>query len=200
MIKTIIITTPSFFPKEVYYCNQLFDHGLEILHVRKPEATKEELYHFLTQIDEPYRNRIVLHNHYSLIDELHLRGVHLTAKTKDTFQFPDTYQHVSMSCHSFSEIDALKTSLNYCFLSPIFDSISKQGYTGNFTLTALQSYLKTTTQPVYALGGISDKNISKVIKIGFKGVALLGYIWGNPQKAVHQLKNIQHQIKMNNNS
>ena len=39
-IKLVVITTPEFFPGEAELVNTLFEHGLELLHVRKPSATK----------------------------------------------------------------------------------------------------------------------------------------------------------------
>ncbi len=200
MIKTVVITTPHFFDKETDYCNQLFDNGLEVLHLRKPDADADLLRHFIKAIDVNYRNRIVLHSHYDLVDKWNLKGIHLTSKTKSMFDDSNTYQHISASCHSFLEIDDIKMTLNYCFLSPIFNSISKKGYNSAFDLSEIKSYLKETRQNIYALGGIAEKNISTAIEIGFKGVALLGYIWEDEKQVIKRFKTIQKIITQSKES
>ena len=81
------------------------------------------------------------------------------------------------------------------FLSPIFDSISKTGYTSSFDLSAVQESLqKLATRPGYqpqvlALGGISAKTLPLARQAGFAGAAVLGAVWGsaNPVRAWQEL-------------
>ena len=80
---------------------------------------------------------------------------------------------------SFDEIDDLKYEFDYIFLSPIFDSISKQGYLSNFDETELREYLNASGKNIVALGGIDSVTAAKCADMGFYGVASLGYIW-NP--------------------
>ena len=43
--------------------------------------------------------------------------------------------------------------LDYAFLSPIFDSISKQGYSAAFDLSFLETAIANAKCPILALGG-----------------------------------------------
>ncbi|MCC8173067.1 MAG: thiamine phosphate synthase, partial [Odoribacter sp.] len=92
-------------------------------------------------------------------------------------------KHISISCHSLEEIQTLLFKPQYCFLSPLFDSISKQGYNSKFhqlpDLNKLQLEI-----PVIGLGGITPDKVSICEKNGFSGVAVLGYIWEKPGEAV----------------
>ena len=67
----------------------------------------------------------------------------------------------------------------YVFLSPIFNSISKQGYASAFTPKALFEAKQKgiINEKVVALGGITAANINKIKSYGFGGVALLGDVW-----------------------
>jgi thiamine-phosphate pyrophosphorylase len=65
------------------------------------------------------------------------------------------------------------------FLSPVFDSISNQGYNSKFQPEELYQFLhqQSARPDVIALGGITDNVVDDVFDVGFDGIALLGYIW-----------------------
>ena len=49
-MKLIVITTPQFFEGEAEAVTSLFQNGLEMLHLRKPGASAEEMGNFLQQL------------------------------------------------------------------------------------------------------------------------------------------------------
>lgn len=62
---------------------------------------------------------------------------------------------VSTSLHSLEELQLeLLSDADYAFLSPIFDSVSKSGYSAAFDRDQLASALTCAKCPVYALGGM----------------------------------------------
>ena len=67
----------------------------------------------------------------------------------------------------------------YVFLSPIYDSICKQGYVSRFTTGELQEAHKTgvINTKVIALGGMTASRIGEIKKYGFGGAAFLGYLF-----------------------
>ena len=174
-----VITQPFFFKNETELIMQLFENGLDNLHLRKPEATKDEIIRFLSTIDSSFHNRITIHSCYSLINEFDLRGIHCTQKGKDSFfEISRTDIKKSISTHSFAEILALDYEFDYAFLSPVFNSISKQGYSPTFSQDEITEFLCTYKKiPIYALGGITQGNMDVCKKMGFNGAAVLGYIW-----------------------
>jgi hypothetical protein len=60
---------------------------------------------------------------------------------------------VSTSFHELGQLRAAWGALNYAFLSPVFDSVSKEGYGAAFEEAALRTALSSATVPVVALGG-----------------------------------------------
>ena len=76
-MKLILLTMPDFFIEEHQILTALFDEGLELLHLRKPDSESVYLERLLTLIPETYRKRIVLHDHFYLKSEYNLAGIHL---------------------------------------------------------------------------------------------------------------------------
>lgn len=180
-MKTIIITSPDPVKDEAVICNSLFAHGLELLHLRKPGATAEVYERFIRWIEPRYRQRIVIHEHYELAGQYRLHGIHLRSEMAQNYLQQAHYGSISISCHSLEEIRHLPFQVDYCFLSPIFDSISKPGYRRGF---AVLPKLGDISTPVIALGGITPVRTDRCRQAGFAGIASLGYIWEKPEEAL----------------
>ena len=86
---------------------------------------------------------------------------------------------MSRSCHSLDEVMRWKGEMHYVSLSPIFDSISKQGYHSAFTREMIQQAAASgiIDHKVYALGGVTFSKIEEVKHMGFGGAMILGDAW-----------------------
>lgn len=176
-MKLILMTTPFFFVEEHQILTALFEEGLEILHLRKPETEPVYSERLLALLPEQYRGRIVVHDHFYLKNEYKLKGIHLNQRNPE---LPHKYKgHISCSCHSAEEVLAHKRACNYVFLSPIFDSISKEDYGAQFSPAQLRDYSRSRVidRKVMALGGVELGNIKQIKELGFGGAVLLGDIW-----------------------
>jgi len=181
MFLLLVITPEKDHPKEIEIITSLFENGLKTLHVRKPDFTEDELRAYLQEIPKKFYKKIVIHSHYKLSSEFNLKGVHLTEKNRK--QKIRNVKVTSASFHSMVEILKSRRKYEYIFLSPIFNSISKQGYKSNFDLDELESFLKRKKN-VIALSGINTKNIEIVKQMSFAGAALLGAIWEDKKPLV----------------
>ena len=176
-MRWITITSPEFLSGEAIFIDRLFSQGLDLLNLRKPEASIEAYKQLLLQIPKQWHIRIVLHEHFELSEKYKLHGIHLNRRCS---QVPNAYHgSISCSCHTIEEVIAQKDSKDYVFLSPIFDSISKVGYHAAFSPTSLKQAAieNVIDEKVIALGGITANNIPFVKEWHFGGVALLGDIW-----------------------
>lgn len=173
-----IITQENVFDNEPDILNMLFDAGLPLLHLRKPNITKEKMRELVEGIDPIYYDRIVMHDHFELINSYKLKGVHLNGRNPEKPQYHNS--SISRSCHSLEELQRYRSEYDYMFLSPVFDSISKAGYYGNFRAESLNdAALKgIINKKIFALGGVSEKTIPLAVEYGFGGVAVLGALWG----------------------
>ena len=172
----LVITSPSFIPDEASFLNRLFAHGVDIVHLRKPGATAEECAKLLDGLTSDDRRRIVIHDFFELAEPYGLKGIHLNARRNTV---PDGYEgHISRSCHSLEEVKRYKDACDYVFLSPIFDSVSKQGYASAFADETLRQASKDgiIDHKVVALGGVTPDKISYLRRLGFGGAAMLGCV------------------------
>lgn len=176
-MKLIVITTPRFFIEEDKILTTLFEEGLDYLHLRKPDTAPMFSERLLTLIPEQYRKRIVTHDHFYLKEEFNLMGIHLNHRNPNP---PENYRgHISCSCHSLEDVKSKKSPCNYVFMSPIFDSISKQNYLSTYSAEEIRQASKDgiIDKKVIALGGIDAENIPLIKDYGFGGAAILGDLW-----------------------
>lgn len=169
----VIITSPRFFPGEAEMLSLLLG-GLDCrVHLRKPGCTERQMRGLIEALPEEFRPELTLQDHLSLAPEYGVGGVHPTSR------FPVAPEGwtglVSRSSHSLGEV-AMCRDADYVFLSPVFDSISKSGYSSAFTDAQLRSAPEIDGH-VYALGGVRPEHFPLLAEYGFGGAALLGHVW-----------------------
>ena len=183
--KLIVFTVSDFFIDEEKNISELFANNLEILHLRKPNFSLENLRTVIEKIPKEFHSRIVIHNNFELLQDFDLKGIHLTEKQKNNFELlQQCYENdkiISTVCHSLDEIEQQRNRYEYIFLSPIFDSISKQNYNSKFSTVELLAAKnnKIIDEKIIALGGINLKNIKAIYDLGFGGVGVLGSLWNS---------------------
>lgn len=178
----IVISNPTAIANEIKTIHALFECGLELFHVRKPDFSAEEIKTFVTVIGLEYRNKLVLHSHHHLAEELGMNRIHYTEKERHiSINITDSDRIISTATHSIEDFNHLENCFDYAFLSPVHNSISKQNYNPKIDLlNAIKNRTNFNTKLV-ALGGIEAQNIKKTLDAGFDDVALLGTIWNSKQ-------------------
>ncbi|MBR6758354.1 MAG: thiamine phosphate synthase [Bacteroidaceae bacterium] len=190
MKKLIVITQEKIIPQEASIITNIIEAGADRVHIRKPLTPLKDIELLLQSLPPQYHKQIVLHDAHTLASHYNVGGLHLNHRHPSP---PDWWSgDVSRSCHTLHEIERYKKTCNYLFLSPIHNSISKQGYTSQYTpQELLQAHQRgIIDHNVIALGGITIDNINSVLTYGFGGIAMLGYVWNN-----HNTKEITHIIK-----
>lgn len=145
----ILISYPNQLENEVNLIHHEMRTGnWDLFHLRKPGWSSEVVKKFLNELSEDVRSKTVVH------------------------------QDFKGSCHSFEEVEKLDGKKEYCFLSPVFDSISKPDYKASFDKEELKEFLKKDRKiKVIGLGGVTEENYSELIELGFDGGAFLGSVW-----------------------
>ncbi len=192
----IVLTSEEALENEADKINQLFDHGLKSLHLRKTSFDINGYRKLIEQIKVKYRSNIMLHQFHELCEEFTLKGVHIQEQSRldlgnELENYVDAYKErgfkVSSSFHVKEAIVDCAVKFDYVFLSPVFDSISKVGYQGKgFDVTDLDEFL-------IGMGGINEKTVTKTFKLGFKGVGILGAIW-NSTNFLQSFNSIQNKV------
>lgn len=177
-MKLIVITSPRFIAGEASLIASILNKGIDTVHLRKPNSTTQECAQLLDRIPHNLHKQIVIHYHHELCMDYALGGIHISP-CHNIGQVRRYRGSVSRSCHNIDEIARFKHEYDYLFLSPIFNSISKQGYKQAFTFEQLQEASRKgiIDNKVIALGGVTAERIHLLKSIGFGGAALLGDVW-----------------------
>jgi thiamine-phosphate pyrophosphorylase len=180
----VLISSPRLRRGEASDLEEMFDCGLERLHLRKPDCSAKDISKILGKLPEKYLKRVVLHRVPELLDKYPLAGYHHSSKEK----LLDLTGSCSRSFHKISDLRESKEKLDYSFFGPVYNSISKQGYGPKVSINLIREYFALENRPpVFALGGIRRNKVRNLLEIGFSGVALLGAVWGS-KDPVHALE------------
>ncbi|MDO6472793.1 thiamine phosphate synthase [Maribacter sp. 1_MG-2023] len=189
----VLIAPEKDIPNEIELLHQLFQEGLAYYHLRKPLKDYQEHCDYLNAIDTKYHNRIVVHFFHELINVYDLKGVHFQEQKRiDHIDNPGQYfksldmygKTISSSFHDPKVLEDCEFEFDYHLLSPVFSSISKQGYEGKgFNVNQSEKL-------IVGMGGITDKTVQQTLKLGFKGIGVLGGVWNmeNPVESFVALK------------
>ena len=188
-MEVILISSPSKKKNEVSTIRRIFEMGLSRFHVRKPDWSLDEVRKFLDEFPDECIERTVIHRRPELLSEYPFAGYHLSSK--EQYLAKEVDGTISRSIHQLDELITSQEKLDYVFLGPIFDSVSKQGYNSAFPASELRSFfvdrrkLRVDLPRIVALGGIVPEKVRVSLSLGFDGVAALGGVWGSryPQKA-----------------
>ncbi len=161
-------------------CDLLQSNKIEYFHIRKPDFDKEQMKAWLKDFPLEYRQRLCLHDYIELANEFQIGGLHLNKR--NNYEIPLNFKgRISRSCHSISEVAEWKTKCDYVFLSPIYNSISKEGYESRFTENELRQAVKQgiIDSKVFALSGVTFEKLPDLKEIGFTSAAMMGCLWQN---------------------
>jgi len=188
MDRLIIVTHPGHLNGEIEICKELFDSGLERLHVRKYRWTEEEITKWLKHFSKEELNKMVVHHQQGIFEKMNLGGLHFRYNSEFAFT-KRSDQTFSCSVHTWEEAEHASSFCDYVFISPVFDSISKFAYKQNTDLLRVPANL--TDKKIFALGGIHNENIHKVYEMGYYGAVALGYIWNNMDEAAENFSTLR---------
>jgi thiamine-phosphate pyrophosphorylase len=187
----IVISNPDEIMNEINIIHALFEEGMELFHIRKPDYSKNKMQSFISKIDSKYHSKLVLHHYHNLAEEFQINRLHFTERERiNPIRVLNSDWVMSTATHNIETFNNLKNDFDYAFLSPIYPSISKENYVP--TKNAFEEIKKRTNwhTKLIALGGISAENIEKTIHNGFDDIALLGTIW-NSKNPIENFKKCQ---------
>ncbi|EHG24119.1 hypothetical protein HMPREF9332_00320 [Alloprevotella rava F0323] len=175
-MKIVLMTTPFFFVEESQILTALFDEGLELLHLRKPDTEPVFSERLLSLIPESYHRRIVTHDHFYLKNEYGLRGVHLNGRN---LELPDGFKGtISCSCYTVDETEARRRKMDYVFLqSTDFNVPESREASWGLLEDAAHQMSEKELKKVYVSGGITLDDLPRLRSLGFGGAVVYGDIW-----------------------
>jgi len=176
-MKLIIMTSPTYFVEEDKILETLFEEGMEMLHLNKPDSSPVYAERLLSLLPEEYHKKIVVHDNYYLKNEYGLAGIHLDEADAEA---PQGYKgKISRTCRSLEELKSAKKQSKYVFLRDVFDSISDANGKASFSYDQLKdaAHRGLIDKHVYALGGVRLENIKVLKELGFGGAVICNDLW-----------------------
>lgn len=193
-MEVVVITSSGTQEGEIQEIIELFEHGLDTLHLRKPKYSREEFQDFIEQVPARFHSKIIIHGHYGLALKYNLKGVHLHRRHRgDKWRnrwkrFVLRFRKPSLAITTtFSSVQSLQEntlSFDYVFLSPIFTSDSKYNYKDGLGVNLLKKVIQQSGQKVYALGGVDETKLDIIESVGFEGVGLSRSLWKSKKPAL----------------
>jgi thiamine-phosphate pyrophosphorylase len=186
-MKLVVITQSQKSDTEIANIIQMFEAGLETLHVRKNRFSTNELNEYIKEIPAHFHNRIIIHSHHKLALKYDLKGFHFTSTHLkhnyklwwNTRMIYLRKPHLIKSI-SYKRIADLygeqKVKTDYCFLGTMFHNVSGELYSGFYPET-VRAAIQKSGRKIIARGGVNEKSVELAHQLGFYGVALYGHLW-----------------------
>ena len=171
------MTSPTYFVEEDKILETLFEEGMEMLHLNKPDSSPVYAERLLSLLPEEYHKKIVVHDNYYLKNEYGLAGIHLDEADAEA---PQGYKgKISRTCRSLEELKSAKKQSKYVFLRDVFDSISDANGKASFSYDQLKeaAHRGLIDKHVFALGGVRLENIKVLKELGFGGAVICNDLW-----------------------
>lgn len=183
----IIIISPSKTSEnEIKIVTELFEHGLQTFHLRKPSMSTKDMRLYLESIPAHFHDRIVIHSHHQLLKKFTLKGIHLTRQhLKRKFYSALRVRFLQMrrpgiivttSFHKIASLYESKKKFDYVFLGTIFDVVSDK-FNAGYSEHSLRAAMSKSISPVVARGGTHAGNVALCHELGFAGIVFYSGIW-----------------------
>ncbi|MGN8644671.1 thiazole tautomerase TenI [Gracilibacillus sp. HCP3S3_G5_1] len=165
---------------------------IDFIHLREKTKTAKEILTmigFLQKAGVP-ADRIIVNDRIDVAWVSKCMGVQLAyhsipvAKVKKSF--PGL--RIGKSIHSLKEaIDYEQDGADFLLYGHVFSSNSKPGIEPR-GITTLTEVVNNVSTPIIAIGGMTERNISDVLKAGARGVAVMSGVW-DAEDPAQALKN-----------
>ncbi len=202
----IVMSASKSTENEIRLVTELFEHGLEIFHLRKPNISTREMMAYLDAVPNHFHNRIVIHSHHSLAKKYNLRGIHitkqhlkkkyLTAFRIRLLKIKKPALTVSTSYHKISGVYENNVKYDYILLGTIFDQVSEK-FNAGFSAHSLKEALGKSCTNVVARGGTQISNMQLCSDLGFSGMIFYSGIW-KKENPVEEFCQIMDTLKKSN--
>lgn len=180
-MEVIAITSSTIRDNESKRYVELFELGLETLHIRKPKCSTKDISSLISEIPRQYRNRVVIHGHYKLAIKFGLKGVHMKRRHRSS-SFKNNWNRLKLkfrnrnlifttTFHSLQSLKENSVSYDYVLLSNVFSDDSKFNFEDS-GLKLIRTILDTCNMNVFAVGGIELSHLDLVKDAHFYGVGL----------------------------
>jgi thiamine-phosphate pyrophosphorylase len=155
--------------------------GLQAIHLRERDLPTGELLSLAGDIQAmatPGGVSLIINDRVDLAMALGLDGVHLRTDSLPSHsvrQIVGPHRLIGVSTHSAEDVwHASQGCADYVVLGPIFETPSKRSFGPPLGLDLLADVCRSSSIPIFAIGGITCERVREVRQAGAHGVAVIG--------------------------
>lgn len=181
----------------------MMEAGADFIYLRKSNINNAYWYAYLEQFPYGFDNRFITTD-FQLLHDLGLGGFHFQQDIVKSLTVEDLRENLallrmkdkisSVTAHDLGELKKYDGVFDHILISPIFDSISKKGYSSAWDLEELKDYIfnrKDKRSLLFAQGGVDDQKLAIIQELGLDGLTLLGYLWEDASNALQNFEKLQ---------
>lgn len=150
--------------------------GVRAVLLREKDLTESEYIRLAERVQAVCREngtRLIIHGHPEAARQLGNSCLHLPLPALRELEHPQDWELLGASCHSEEQMwEAVRLGATYIFLGNVFETDCKPGLPGK-GLELLHTVCRQCPVPVYAIGGISEKNLPDVLEAGAAGGCMM---------------------------
>jgi thiamine-phosphate pyrophosphorylase len=181
------VTQKGEIENEIQTIVKLFELGLDMLHLRKPNFNERKMEKLIEEIPSTYYDRIVLHGHYSLTSKYKLKGIHMR-KSHRSSSLSNTFKKLLMKLRSpgilittsFRSLQSLQENnaqFDYVLLSNVFTDNGHYKSDQDSGVNILKKVVEASRQKVVGVVALDADNVKVIEAAGFYGAGLPEQIW-----------------------
>jgi thiamine-phosphate pyrophosphorylase len=167
--------------------SEALEAGARMVQIREKDLETPQLIDLtqqLTPLITQHQGIVFLNDRVDLVLALDADGVHLRS---DSLPIPvarrllGKNKLIGVSTHSIEDVrQAEVAGADFVVLGPIFETPSKQIYGPPLGLHTLELACKESHLPIFAIGGITPKQVPAVLSVGAHGIAVISAILQAP--------------------
>ncbi|MFC0779759.1 thiamine phosphate synthase [Flavobacterium sp. HJSW_4] len=180
--------------KQLYNIHQALDAGCNWVQMRFKNQTQKDAFILAEAVKplcEKYNANFIVNDNLHLTKEIDADGVHLgltDTKIDEARAFLGISKVIGGTANTYEDIqNHVKNGCDYIGLGPFRFTVTKEklspilGLSGYFDI--LQKLKKNKIEiPVYAIGGITLRDVSPLMETGIHGIAVSGIITESDEK------------------
>ena len=158
--------------------------GIRLLQLRAKNLNPQDLatlYQEVVKINQAYDALIMLNSSVLFAENLRAKGVHLSSKALMSATSIPKNMISGASCHSKAQmLKAESLGVDFILISPVLKTATHPN-SKPIGWETFETFCKSSTIPVYALGGMQRNHLSKAINSGAQGIAGIRSLWCKPE-------------------
>lgn len=167
--------------------SQALEAGVRMVQIREKDLDTRQLIDLaqnLIPLIKQHHGKVFLNDRVDLALALDADGVHLRSDSLPPSlarQVLGKERLIGVSTHSAEEVrNAERDGADFVVLGPIFETPFKHMYGPPLGLPILETACRTSRLPIFAIGGITPKQIPAILSSGAYGIAVISSILQAP--------------------